>query len=128
MHIDHTALYVSHLDVMSAFYIRYFGASIVKRYGNPSTGLKGCMLAFADGAKLELLSRPELLFSGKQPSLAIGYAHLSFHAGSREQVDALIRRLRVDGYPILNAPHPAADGYYESSVHDPEKNLIEIVA
>ena len=55
-----------------------------------------------------------------------GYIHIAFSAGSQEAVDALTDRLRHDGYRILDGPRITGDGYYESSVLDPDGNRLEI--
>lgn len=55
-----------------------------------------------------------------------GLAHFSISVGSREAVDALTGRLKEDGYTVLSGPRTTGDGYYESSVADPEGNLVEI--
>ena len=48
------------------------------------------------------------------------------HTGSEAEVDALTTRLRNDGYRILDGPRRTGDGYYESTVLDPDGNRIEI--
>ena len=55
-----------------------------------------------------------------------GYVHIAFSAGSREAVDALTQRLGRDGYRILDGPRITGDGYYESSLLDPDGNRLEI--
>ena len=55
-----------------------------------------------------------------------GLAHFSIAVGSRETVNALTERLRADGYTILSEPRTTGDGYYESTVADPEGNYVEI--
>lgn len=50
----------------------------------------------------------------------------SISVGSKEAVDELTERLRNDGYAILSNPRTTGDGYYESTVADPEGNCIEI--
>lgn len=55
-----------------------------------------------------------------------GLAHFSISVGSKEAVDKLTERLRNDGYAILSNPRITGDGYYESTVADPEGNCIEI--
>lgn len=57
---------------------------------------------------------------------SLGWAHIAFSVGSKEQVVALTERLVADGYACLNGPRLTGDGYFESVVEDPEKNLIEI--
>jgi lactoylglutathione lyase len=55
-----------------------------------------------------------------------GYIHMAVSVSSREQVDALTSRLQQDGYRVLDGPRTTGDGYYESSVLDPDGNRIEI--
>ncbi|MBQ8143720.1 MAG: glyoxalase, partial [Butyricicoccus sp.] len=63
MRIDHIALYVSDLETMRTFYASYFGGISNQMYHNPRTGLKTYFLTFPDGARLELMTRPELAAS-----------------------------------------------------------------
>jgi lactoylglutathione lyase len=48
--------------------------------------------------------------------------------GSRERVDQITDMLKEDGYEIISPGRMTGDGYYESTVYDPEKNRIEILA
>ena len=56
------------------------------------------------------------------------YAHIAISVGSEQRVDALTRRLRDDGFPIVAGPRRTGDGYYESVTLDPDGNRIEITA
>ncbi len=55
-----------------------------------------------------------------------GFIHLAISVGSKEKVIALTTRLANDGYEILGGPRYTGDGYFESTILDPEKNRIEI--
>lgn len=127
MMIEHMALYTRDLDRSSAFYQTYLDGTEDKQYENPQTGLKTRFISFADGARLELMTRPDLE-DGERSRLWTGWAHLAFKAGTRENVDALTERLRADGYEIVSSPRVTGDGYYESCVLDPDGNMIEITA
>ncbi len=127
MIIDHAALYALDIDKLGAFYERYFGGEPGRPYHNPKTGLRSLFLRFGDGARLELMVRPEVEPRPEGP-VRQGFAHLSFKAGSKEAVDLLTERLRADGYAVLSNPRVTGDGYYESCVLDPEGNQAEIVA
>lgn len=127
MRIDHAALYVRDLEGIRAFYERYFGARAGARYQNPRTGLSTYFLSFDGEGRLEIMQRPGLAPRAER-QLAEGYVHLAFSLGSREAVDALTGRLRVDGYEVVSGPRTTGDGYYESCVLDPEGNPIELVA
>lgn len=125
MKIHHAALYVTDLEGMRAFYETYFGASANAMYHNPCTGLQTYFLSFEDGARLEIMTRPEMSASHNS-GCRTGYIHVAYSVGSREAVDSLTARILADGYPVLSGPRTTGDGYYESCVLDPEGNQIEI--
>jgi lactoylglutathione lyase len=43
-------------------------------------------------------------------------------------VDLLTRRLRTDGFLVVDGPRRTGDGYYESVVLDPDGNRLELTA
>ncbi len=125
MHISHIAIYVHDLERSRCFYEFYFGGMANSKYHNPQTGLQTYFLSFGDGARLELMHRPDCTESSSD-ALSYGMTHLAFSTGSREAVDALTARLADDGYPVVSPPRTTGDGYYESVVCDPDGNRIEI--
>jgi lactoylglutathione lyase len=124
MRIDHIALFTEDIERLRAFYCAYFGGVAGGRYHNPRTGLETCFVSFSDGARLEIMARPDVAAQPQRKQL--GYAHIAFHAGSRAAVDALTGRLRADGCEIVSGPRVTGDGYYESCVLDPDGNAVEI--
>lgn len=124
MKIEHIALYVSDLERSRSFFERYFGASSNELYHNKKTGFKSYFLSFDGGARLEIMHRPEVSEKNGDPRL--GYAHIAFSVGSRENVNALTERIRADGFQILSEPRVTGDGYFESCIADPDGNIIEI--
>ena len=125
MKIEHIALYVNDLEAVKNFFIKYFNASPNKLYHNRATNFRSYFLSFDDGARLELMNRPEMSDLPKDFNRS-GYAHIAFSVGSKEKVDLLTKRLRANGYEIISGPRTTGDGYYESSVVGIEQNLIEI--
>ena len=125
MKIEHIALYVNDLEAVKNFFIKYFNASPNKLYHNRATNFRSYFLSFDDGARLELMNKPEMSDLPKDFNRS-GYAHIAFSVGSKEKVDLLTKRLRADGYEIISGPRTTGDGYYESSVVGIEQNLIEI--
>ena len=63
---------------------------------------------------------------GHEVSQHLGFTHLSFSVGSKEEVDHLTQQMSSDGVSIVGQPRTTGDGYYESVVLDPEGNRIEI--
>ena len=125
MRIEHAALYVCDLEGAKDFFVRYFGAVSGDLYRNPKSGFCSYFLSFACGARLEIMTRPEVT-DGDAPMYGKGYAHIEFSLGSAEAVDELTDRLRNDGFAVLSGPRLTGDGYYESSVAGFEGNIIEL--
>lgn len=125
MKIEHIALYVNDLEGARDFFVKYFGAVSGDGYHNPKTDFRSYFLTFADGARLEVMTRPDLTDGGDLLN-SFGYAHIAFSVGSKEKVDTLTRQLKEDGYPVLSGPRTTGDGYYESCVLGFEGNIVEI--
>jgi lactoylglutathione lyase len=131
MVIEHVGLWTDDLERLKSFYETYFEADAGEKYVNPRKQFESYFLTFASGARLELMRRPNLpngvrnLHDSGDAS-RLGYAHLAFSVGSIQQVDDLTARLQAAGCPVLDGPRTTGDGYYESSVLDPDGNRIEI--
>ena len=126
MKITHIALYTNDLTRIRVFYETYFGGVAGALYHNPQTGLQTYFLSFADGARLELMTRPQL--KPAADGMRVGWAHLAFQVGSRAEVDAPSARLRADGYAVVSGPRGTGDGYYASCILDPDGDRVGITA
>ena len=125
MRIEHVALYVKDLEAAREFFVTYLEGEANDGYYNPKTGFRSYFIRFGDGARLELMNKPDM--TDLEKSLArTGYAHLAFSVGSESRVDRLTERLRAAGYPVLSGPRTTGDGYYESCILAFEGNQIEI--
>lgn len=127
MKLEHIALYVKDLEKMKDFYVDFFDAKPNQKYHNPRTGLQTYFLSFDNGARLEIMQRPDTSPRSSEEH-PLGYVHIAFKLGSSELVDQLTKILQENGVPLLNGPRLTGDGYYESVLTDPEGNLIELVA
>ena len=129
MKIEHLAIWVNDLDKMKSFYQKYFGGIAGECYHNPKKNFTSYFLSFEDGARLELMEKPDIpQNSNNTIDQYIGLNHLAIAVGSNDEVDRLTERMRTDGYPIIGEPRTTGDGYYESVILDPEENRIEITA
>ena len=125
MRIEHIAMYVNDLEKTKDFFVRYFHATSNDGYHNQKTDFRSYFLTFDDGARLEIMTRPNLEDPDKSLNRT-GYIHLAFSVGSREAVNALTEQLRSDGYSVISGPRTTGDGYYESCVVGIEGNQVEI--
>ena len=62
---------------------------------------------------------------GKRPENYF-WGHLAIAVGSRTRVDSITEILRNNAVPVITEPRTTGDGFYESTISDPEGNLIEI--
>jgi lactoylglutathione lyase len=125
MKIEHIAMYVNDIEKAREFFVTYFDAKSNDGYHNTSTGFRSYFLSFSDGARLEIMNKPDM--SDDEKNIArTGYIHVAFSVGSKENVDNLTLRLKNDGYSVISGPRTTGDGYYESCVVDFEGNQIEI--
>ena len=125
MRIEHIALYVHDLERARNFFMQYLGASSNAGYHNPRTDFRSYFLTLDDGARLELMHKPDMADLPKALDRT-GYAHIAFSVGSPERVDAPTAELRTAGYEVVSGPRITGDGYYESCIAVIEGNLIEI--
>ena len=214
MKIEHVAIWVKDIDKVCEFYRKYFGGVVHPIYHNPTKKFTSRFITFEDGARLEVMHRPDIdvwtatslqsnthrsanekmraffrfltsamfhvkhaiasvatgrLRTGmtehehvghkvskqlqteeaagnsftdisevqqvgsegantiaKPDTQHLGFTHLSFSVGSKEEVDRLTRQMSSEGIPVVGQPRTTGDGYYESVVLDPEGNRIEI--
>ena len=191
MKIEHVAIWVRDIDKVCEFYRKYFGGVVHPIYRNPTKQFTSQFVTFDDGARLEIMHRPDIcvernigtvtslqsdthrsanekmraffrfltsaVFHVKQlqteeaagnsftdisevqqvgsegantiakpDTQHLGFTHLSFSVGSKEEVDRLTQQMSSDGISIVGQPRTTGDGYYESVVLDPEGNRIEI--
>lgn len=125
MFIEHIAIYLDDLEAGKAFFEKYFNGTAGERYHNPNTGFSSYFITFEDGARLELMHKPDMRDQIKYLSRT-GYAHMTFSVGSKEKVDELTQILKEDGYCLISGPRITGDGYYESCILGFENNQIEI--
>lgn len=125
MKIEHIALFVKDLEKAREFFVTYLGGKSNEGYHNKTTDFRSYFISFEDGARLEIMTRPEVDDQKKGPHRA-GFHHLAFSVGSKEAVDELTKKLRDEGYEVTSGPRTTGDGYYESCIIGIEGNQIEI--
>ena len=127
MYIDHVAMWTNDLERIKSFYECYFGAQAGSKYRNAEKHYESYFLNFPSGTKIEIMKQPGITHHCNHPvNIQVGFTHLSIACGSEQCVDELTKRLRKDGYQVMNDPRRTGDGYYESVIIDPDGNSIEI--
>ena len=125
MKIEHIAMYVNELEAARDFFVTYLGGRYNDGYHNKNTDFRSYFISFADGARLELMTKPKMVDQEKSLNRT-GYAHIAFSVGSKERVDSLTAELKDAGFEVVSGPRTTGDGYYESCIVAIEGNQIEI--
>ena len=86
MRIEHIAMYVKELEATRDFFVKYFNATSNEGYHNKTTDFRSYFLSFSDGARLEIMSKPQMEDVEKTLTRT-GYIHIAFSLGSKEAVD-----------------------------------------
>ena len=127
--LEHVALWTDDIERCVRFYAGYFGALAGEPYHNSAKGFESRFLAFEDGTRLEVMKTTRLFPTRSEPGAErVGLTHLALAVGDEARVDELTRRLKDDGFPVLDGPRRTGDGYYESVVLDPDGNRVELCA
>lgn len=125
MRIEHIAMYVNDLEGTRQFFEKYLNAKSNGGYHNSKTDFKSYFLSFDDGARLELMNKPDMKNDEKALNRT-GFIHIAFSVGSKEAVNSLTSKMKNDGYAVISGPRTTGDGYYESCIVGIEGNQIEI--
>ena len=125
MRIEHIAMYVNDLEKAKEFFVNYFNAISNEGYHNKTTEFRSYFLSFEDGARLEIMNKPQMMDDEKGLNRT-GFIHIAFSLGSKNAVDVLTEKMRNDGYNVISGPRITGDGYYESCIIGIEGNQIEI--
>ena len=126
MKIEHIAIWTMDLEKMKNFYLKFFNLNSNEKYYNPTKKFSSYFLAFQNGARIELMHRPDISEFIEKSEQKLGLTHFAISVGTKEKVDSLTEIVRKNGYNIIGEPRTTGDGYYESVISDPEGNWIEI--
>lgn len=126
MKIEHIAIWTLDLEKMKRFYLNFFDLKSNEKYYNPLKKFSSYFLSFENGARIELMHRPDISEFIEKKDSKLGLTHFAISVGSKEKVNLITELVRKNGFNIIGEPRTTGDGYYESIISDPEGNLIEI--
>lgn len=86
-------MYVNDLEKTKEFFVKYFNATSNEGYHNKTTDFRSYFLTFDDGARLEIMNKPQMMDDEKGLNRT-GYIHIAFSLGSKEAVDVLTEKCK----------------------------------
>jgi lactoylglutathione lyase len=120
--IIHVALYVDNLESMKSFYCTFFNGKANKKYTNPARNFSSYFISLPSGQRIELMKVEGLQLSNDKQA----WGHFAISCGSIANVNDLTEKLKINSVNIISEPRQTGDGFYESSISDPEGNIIEL--
>lgn len=126
MKIEHIAIWTKDLEKMRSFYLKFFDLNSSEKYFNPGKKFSSYFLAFENGARIELMHKPDISEFIERSFSKFGLTHFAISVGTKEEVDSLTENIRENGYKIIGEPRTTGDGFYESVISDPEGNRVEL--
>ena len=122
MRVHHVAFWTRQIVVLEDFYTRHLGGKVLFRH--TIADFRCTLMSLDDSVKIELMTRTNL--GAADITERVGYSHLSLEVDSKARVDELTEIFRTAGIPIEKDKEQYDDGFYESSIRDPDGNIIEI--
>lgn len=128
MTLEHVAIWTQNLEQLKDFYVTYFGGLPNEKYNNPQKQFSSYFIRFKSGARLELMSRPDIPANVNDSIVKqyLGIIHLAFGVDTMDELDRKAEELKKAGFQILSGPRKTGDGYYEFETLDPDNNRIEV--
>ena len=126
--INHIALNVNDIDYMKEFYCKMFNLQANDLYVNYKKKVQCYFLSFnSEFTRLELVKNENMADVCVKGN-SLGFSHISFSMGSKEniehKIDELIRN--YTNIEIIEKLRITGDGSFFASFTDPEGNLVEL--
>ena len=128
MTLEHVAIWTNRLEELKDYYTKYFNGIPNSKYTNEKNKFHSYFLTFKSGARLEIMTRPDLPDNANDTVAAQykGIIHLAFGVDTKQAVEDKAKQLQADGFKILSGPRKTGDGYYEFETLDPDNNRLEV--
>lgn len=122
MKLQHIAFWTNDIGRAIRFYQQHFQGKVL--FSHTDGDFSCTFISICNSVRLELMHKPGL--PEEQLGDRVGYSHLSLDVGSRTEVNRLTDYFLTQGVPLEKCKVQYDDGYYESSVFDPDGNIIEL--
>lgn len=122
MKLNHIGFWTKDIGVLVDFYKRHFDGEVLSSHEDGD--FEGCFMRICSSITIELMSRSSV--EDRVQGDRVGYSHFALEVGSREEVDRLTDYFESKQVPLEKMRVQYDDGFYETSVFDPDGNIIEI--
>lgn len=123
MKIGNVGIFVMDLEGAKNFFMDYFGAEVYATYNEEENHYYSYIMKLGEGAKLELMTKPEIVDQPKDPNRT-GFVHICIKVDSREKLDEIVDRFHKENFHIFY--EPATTGGHEIRAVTFEDLILEV--
>lgn len=122
MKLHHIAFWTKDIEKLTEFYSTHFDGEVLFKHQNGD--FRCSFIKIASSLTIELMTRTNL--SDGILKEMVGYSHFSLEVDSKDEVNRLTDYFQEQKVLFEKMKEQYDDGFYESSVLDPDGNIIEI--
>jgi lactoylglutathione lyase len=122
MKLHHVSFWTKNIDELESFYVKYFNGEILFRHSKDD--FQCVFIKICNSLKIELMTRNDLSIQNLEER--VGYSHLSLEIDTKEEVNKLTDFFIKENIRVEKNKEQYEDGFYESSIRDPDGNIIEL--
>ena len=114
MKIEHVAIWAKDIDKVCEFYRKYFGGVVQPLYHNPAKQFTSRFVTFEDGARLEIMHRPDI------DVWTVTSLQSNTHRSANEKMRAFFRFLTSDVFHVKQSIASVATGRLRTGMTEHE--------
>lgn len=122
MKLHHIAFWTNDIERLVAFYQLHFDGKIL--FSHQDGNFRCTFISICSSIRLEFMTKKDL--RNAMPEDKVGFSHLSLQLNTKDEVNDLTDYFIAQGITLEKNKIQYDDGFYESSVFDPDGNIIEL--
>lgn len=122
MKLHHISFWTKDINTLVEFYKKHFNGEVL--FSHQAGDFKCTFIKIYSSFNLEIMTCSDPADSKLDEK--VGYSHLSIEVESKKEVDEITDYFLSQKVSLEKIKEQYDDGFYESSVADPDGNIIEI--
>ena len=124
--LNHIDIWAEDIESSRKFYTRFFAGKAKRKSKVNLDQSDSYSIKFGNGPALELKPKNKIADLPQGASIVHPTNNLSFKFENKSQVDDLTQWILDEGYKLESNPTYLENGFYSSTVYDPDQNRVQI--
>lgn len=126
MKLGHVDIWATDIESSRKFYTRFFAGKAKRKAKVNPEQLDVYSIKFGNGPAVELKPKNRIADFPTGVPIVHPTSKLSFKFENKSQVDDLTEWILDEGYKLGSSPTYLDNGYYSSTIFDPDNNSVQI--